>query len=269
MRHFSNLLAFESQVNSHREANPSGQMDAKKIRIKRLREKLSGVKNRHANLDEELYTIFATSIDTNIADSQITYLERLLTELNAAQSVQVVLLTLNFNSPKYFSYWINNLARKLGTDETSVEKFERLLLEHKMINQLPREFNIAYTEKYPPLSQMIGGWLAEEMYFLERTLNLNASQPNDRDFAKHGFKLEFDMSVSQFAFLIKSFIEIGAIQNKNISELIRFLARFVKTKRSENISYESFRMKYYNVEGSTKDVVKNTLHNAIGYINRN
>ena len=81
------------------------------------------------------------------------------------------------------------------------------------------------------------------------------------------FKFEFDMSVSQFAYFIRTFIEAGVIQNKNISELIRFLARFVKTKRSENIAYESFRMKYYNVEGTTKNSVKNILHNAIGYIN--
>ena len=64
------------------------------------------------------------------------------------------------------------------------------------------------------------------------------------------------MSISQFAYFIRTFIEAGVIQNKNISELIRFLVRFVKTKRSENIAYESFRMKYYNVESSTKNSVK-------------
>ena len=77
------------------------------------------------------------------------------------------------------------------------------------------------------------------------------------------------MSVSQFALLTRSFVESGVIQNKNIAELIRFLARFVKTKRSGTISPESLRIKYYDVETSTRDAVKNLLHTAIGYINSN
>jgi hypothetical protein len=77
------------------------------------------------------------------------------------------------------------------------------------------------------------------------------------------------MSVSQFAYFIKTLTETGVIQNKNVSELIRFLAKFVKTKRSENISYESFRIKYYNAEDNTKGAVRNLLHTAIGYINNN
>lgn len=77
------------------------------------------------------------------------------------------------------------------------------------------------------------------------------------------------MSVSQFALFTKAFVESGVIQNKNVSELIRFLSKFVKTKRSGTISPESLRIKYYDVESSTKDAVKNLLHTAIGYINSN
>ena len=89
------------------------------------------------------------------------------------------------------------------------------------------------------------------------------------EFVKTEFKLEFNMSVSQFAYFIKAFVESGVIQNKNTSELMRFLSKFVKSRRSESIGYESFRAKYYNVENSTKDSVKNLLHTTIGYINSN
>ena len=106
--------------------------------------------------------------------------------------------------------------------------------------------------------------------FLERKRDLTTtSRITENDFAKKDFKLEFDMSVSQFAYFIKTLTETGVIQNKNISELIRFLSKFVKTKRSESISHESFRIKYYNPEENTKGAIRNLLHTAIGYINSN
>ncbi len=147
---------------------------------------------------------------------------------------------------------------------------ERLAFQLKTINQIPETTGLSFDPGFKPLRIQLSEWILEEVQFLERKRDLTtSSQVAEKEFAKKDFKLEFDMSVSQFAFFIKSFIETGVIRNKNISELIRFLARFVKTKRSENISYESFRIKYYNVENTTKDSVKSTLHSAIGFINSN
>jgi hypothetical protein len=219
--------------------------------------------------EEEVCNIIAKDIDAGLSNSQVTYFERLLSELDAVNHIHVVLVYLNFNSRKYFNHWIDHLSRKMSVDESNAEKLERLLLEQKMINQLPCEFNIGYTDKYPPLKQMITDWIAEEIHFLERSHHLiSALGSTEKSIEKEDFKLELDISISQFAFLIKALMAIGVIRNKNISELSRFFFRFVRTKRSENISAEGFRLKYYNVESATKDVVKNTLHNAIGYINR-
>ena len=80
------------------------------------------------------------------------------------------------------------------------------------------------------------------------------------------FKLNFDISVSHLAFLFRAFIEAGVIQNKNTSELIRFLSKYVKTKKQESISFESFRIKYYSVESGTKDAVKKTLQSVLNFI---
>jgi hypothetical protein len=83
------------------------------------------------------------------------------------------------------------------------------------------------------------------------------------------FKLNFDLSVSMLAYMFRAFTETGVIQNKNASELIRFLTKYAKTKRSESISYESFRIKYYSVESGTKDAVKKMLQSIINFINKN
>jgi hypothetical protein len=91
----------------------------------------------------------------------------------------------------------------------------------------------------------------------------------EKDLISKDFKLNFNLSVSHLAFLFKAFIETGVIQNKNTSELIRFLTKFVKTKKSEAVSYESFRIKFYNAETGTKDAVKKTLQLLLNYMNKN
>lgn len=239
-------------------------------RIKNLQGRLVTLKQLldEEGLDVTIYEMLTKEISPNLAKDQLSYFIRLVEELVVERCSHEVLMYLNFNSRRYFAYLTGSIRRQIELAETRAEKLERLRHELKAVNQVPCEFDIAYSTKYPSLQQMIGDWLNEEIQFLERTGDTTATLL-DKEAVKKDFKLEFDMSVSQFAFFIKSFIETGVIQNKNVSELIRFLARFVKTKRSENISYDSFRMKYYNVEGGTKDVVKNTLHNAIGYINRN
>ncbi|HEU5292168.1 MAG TPA: hypothetical protein VFU05_16070 [Cyclobacteriaceae bacterium] len=186
------------------------------------------------------------------------------------REIQALFFTLNFNSSEYYRYYIDLIQKKLAEMGSCSEQLEQLAFYLKTINQTPAMPDMAFNSGYKTLRTQLTEWILEETQFLERRRDLAcSSQVAENDFAKKDFKLEFDMSVSQFAFFIKAFIETGVIQNKNISELIRFLARFVKTKRSENISYESFRIKYYNVEGSTKDAVKSTLHTAIGFINSN
>ena len=86
---------------------------------------------------------------------------------------------------------------------------------------------------------------------------------------KGDFKIIFDLSVSQLAYVFKILIDTGIIRNKNISEVIRFLSRFVKTKRAEAVSYESLRIKFYNTESGTKDTIRKTFQSLLSYINKN
>jgi hypothetical protein len=184
------------------------------------------------------------------------------------ESIFQMMLMINYNSAAFMEYYVGRLRLQLAETESISEQLDKLAQAIKWVNQVPILDEIAYDRTGRTLKHLMSDWLLEEAHYLERK-SLFASKGSlaEEAFVKKEFKLEFDMSVSQFACFIKSFVETGIIQNKNISELIRFLAKFVKTKRSENISYESFRMKYYNVEGGTKDAVRNFFHTAIGRIN--
>ncbi len=211
---------------------------------------------------------------------QADYVKELVAGLNDAipaepkgiesEKIRPLLVHFNFNSKACFDHYINYFSAQITEADSVSERLEKLAFAYKTINQIQVKPGLIYDSKARPLTDQLSDWLLQEINYLERKVELVAKGSlSDDPTIRKEFKLDFDMSVAQFAYFIRTFIEAGVIQNKNISELIRFLARFVKTKRSENIAYESFRMKYYNVESSTKDSVKNLLHTAIGYINSN
>lgn len=184
------------------------------------------------------------------------------------EAIFQMMLMINYNSAAFIQYYVGHLRLQLAEAESISEQLEKLAQAIKSVNQVMILDEIAYDSTGRTLKHLLSDWLLEETHYLERKSQFTSKGSlAEQAFVNKEFKLEFDMSVSQFACFIKSFVDTGIIQNKNISELIRFLAKFVKTKRSENISYESFRMKYYNVEGSTKDAVRNFFHTAIGRIN--
>lgn len=187
-----------------------------------------------------------------------------------SEKIRYLLIHFNFNGKACFDHYIKYFSTQMAESESVSEQLEKLAFSYKTINQIQVKPAMIYDPKERSIKDQLSDGLLQEISYLERKLELvSKGSLSEETTIRKEFKFEFDMSVSQFAYFIRTFIEAGIIQNKNISELIRFLARFVKTKRSENIAYESFRMNYYNVESTTKNSVKNILHTAIGYINSN
>ena len=230
----------------------------------------------------EVFTrpIEAFLTQTHASFRQAEYAKELVAGLNEAilaepegiesETIRSLLIHFNLNVKACFGQYINYFSTLITEADSVSERLEKLAFTYKTINQIQIKPAMIYDPKDRSIKDQLSDWLLQEISYLERKFELvSKGSLSEETTIRKEFKLEFDMSVSQFAYFIRTFIEAGIIQNKNISELIRFLARFVKTKRSENIAYESFRMKYYNVESGTKDSVKNLLHTAIGYINSN
>lgn len=239
------------------------------------------------DLDYDLSHLVKQFIQTSIGEKtskvtygQINYLETLIQAISditdLKQSTEMTdelkscLISINFNCPEFFRYYINTIQSEVSSIEFGNDQIERLSYHLKKVNQSQPRPNIFYNLRQTSIKERLSDWLLEEIQFIDKKCKLtNANRDKGDDFLKRDFKLEFDMSVSQFAFFTKTLVEAGVIQNKNISELIRFLSRFVKTKRSESISHESLRIKYYNVESGTKQSVRSLFHTAISYINSN
>jgi hypothetical protein len=178
------------------------------------------------------------------------------------------LLYLNYNTIKYFRYYTNHIVAQLENVDSSSGRIERLSYFLKLVNQTQVKPGVGYNRTIHTLKEQLSEWISEEVFYLEKMHKLNEKNAAGTTLADD-FKLKTEMSVSQLAYLLRVFIETKIINNKNVSDLIRFFSHFFQTKRLESISYESFRVRYYNTEEGTKRSVRNMLLQMVDYINKN
>lgn len=226
-------------------------------------------------------TDFLKEPDLKITYRKMNWIRELITELlqlsqdNAegtvlTDQIQSIFILINYNHTTYLKYCTKIISSEVLVSETLAEKIEKFALHLKIVNQSLVRPDFAFNPNSSSLKEQLTDWVLEEIQFLERKQQLSiAHHSSAEDQVKQEFKLVFDMSVPQFAYFIRTLTEIGVIKSKNISELARFLAKFINTKRSENISSESFRKHYYDTEDRAKGTVRNLLHTAIGYIDNN
>lgn len=179
-----------------------------------------------------------------------------------------LLMHCNFNAESFYNYTLRYVRWSVDKAQTVGEKLDQLTFYLKFSNQETPPTGVSFNHHEAPVNVQIAEWISQELMYLKNKQQLMTTLSAE-DVLTSEFKLTFDLSVSQLAYLTRSFVESGVIQNKNVSELIRFLIKYVKTKRSESISYESFRIKYYSVEAGTKDAVRKTLQSILTLIAKN
>ncbi len=179
-----------------------------------------------------------------------------------------VLIKLNFNDPNFFKFYTDHINKALLTCETLSDRIDQASYFYKAISQIAVIHGVGLHDSKLDVKQQSLEWISCELDYLHQKQRLQLSSKEAFQI-KSDFKIIFDLSVSQLGYLFKIFIETGIIQNKNASEIIRFLAKFVKTKKAEFVSYESLRIKFYNTESGTKDAVRKTFQSLISYINKN
>ena len=189
---------------------------------------------------------------------------------NIDEDLRSIMYYLNYNSTKVLTYHAHYISSLLDKAETRAEKIEKLSFALKNINQAQVKPDIRYNHHGAALRDQLNNYITEEIDYQERLQHLT-NGPSERlnDNFLHGFKLKFEASVSQVAYLLRIFIETKIILNSNLTQILHFLVRYIVTKRAENISYASFRAKFYSVESGTKESVRNMLAGMIQYIDEN
>ncbi len=254
-----------------------------RVNIKKLQKALTS-KNADPRLIDLLLYVLKKILDSN-PDQGTTYrnvmyakeLQKEIFRLLEGQvdipeideSLRQIMYYLNYNSTKVLTYHAHYITSILENTETRTEKIEKLSFTLKKINQAQVKPGIRYNQHGPPLKDELNSYITEEIDYQERLQQLTTNSPDrPSDSFLHGFKLKFEASVAQLAYLLRIFIETKMILNNNLSQVLHFLVKYVITKRSETISYGSFRSKFYCVEIGTKESVRDLLLSLIYYIDK-
>jgi len=184
---------------------------------------------------------------------------------NVNEELCRLLLHLNFNSIRFFNYYILQLEEKAKEYNTipNLHKFYSLKL--KIINQLMVKTGLAYKPGIPSIREQIGSWICEEIYYLEKQCRiLQHMDMGKTDSLSNGPKIHTSLSVPHLALAVKLLVESKVITNTNAAELMRLVARNFRTDKQETISEDSLRNKSYSFESSTINRLKDEI---IGLMN--
>lgn len=231
------------------------------------------------SLRDSIHVLFDrnTIRQTTFSFHRVNYYERILPTLQMIvdatddqeliQGICTVLIRNNFNTAAFLRYYTAYLTQSMEECETVTDKIDLASWQSKKINQMDVTRNVAYDNSVGHIKDQLLEWLTHELEYLRQ--KQGTVGPMKDELIRKDFKLQFDMSVAQLSFLFRAFVDTGVLQNKNTSELIRFVTKFITTKKSETVSYDSFRLKFYNTETGTKDAVTNMLQKLQSYITRN
>ena len=211
----------------------------------------------------------------------MVYLDEFVKEIEKVRSsnkensfvitLKEVLIIFNFNTFPVVHYLISMISEDAGKTESIKDRIECLSHWLKDINQVPVKPNYAFDIWHDSMGQFLSNIIREEIQFYEKNLSLfsGAGYPTEMsDIHNPVFKFETEMSVTQIACLARLLMESEVIKNANIRELLNFLAKHIRSKRQDNISAESLRMKYYNIEEGTREEVHKIITRLLTNISR-
>ncbi len=181
------------------------------------------------------------------------------------EDLRMLTFYLNYNSIKVFIYHARAFDKLLSGNTDRMSKIEKLSFALKKINQVQVKPGISYSNRASSLKEQICTYLSEEIEYLSRLQQLGLPS-RAGEVTTDTFKLKMNLSVSQLAYLVKLLVDSHIVQNKNLTEVLRFIARTTITKKAETISFDSIRAKYYNVESGTRDSVRNLLFEMIRHV---
>jgi hypothetical protein len=198
----------------------------------------------------------------------ISYLQSFIKEIirirenNRKKSLQInltdLLISFNFNSVSVIPCLVSAIQDEASKIETAKDKITFLNHWLKRVSQSPVSPAGAFDTRREPACDFLHKWISEEVAFHEKSLILNSGVPygNGFPFAGNGTKFELNLSVQQIACLIWLFIECGVIKNGGKRDLSTFIAEHFCSKKQENISPESLRVKSYSFDESTREKVR-------------
>ncbi|MGV8138551.1 MAG: hypothetical protein AB2L20_25395 [Mangrovibacterium sp.] len=172
-----------------------------------------------------------------------------------------LLISFNFNSASVISLFISTIREEALKIDTATDKINFFNHWMKRVSQSPVSRAGAFDTTRESACDYLCKWLSEEISFHEKSLMLNSGIPYRAGIpsSANGCKFELNLSVQQIACLIWLFTDSGVIKNGGKKELSVFVAEHFCSKKQENISPESLRVKSYSFDESTREKVRQLI----------
>ena len=116
----------------------------------------------------------------------------------------------------------------------------------------------------PSLKKIMVSNIKEEIDFLKAEEMSEKPRPSCPDISEQSREhVLTSLSVAQLALFVRLLIDVGIIQTKNQSSLLKKIAAVMQTSKTISISEESLRSKFYTPQGPTAIIIKEYLLNMM------
>jgi hypothetical protein len=257
----------------------------REIAMRQFSDNLADLKSNSHKISPKLLDIISKPLENFISDPatstyhRLNYLKKYIIEIFHFRDANTIrtdlnrylmrkLIYLNFNSISFFHWATSEIRANVNQSEGMFEKLEQLSWYLKEINQTWVVPDLTYNINQLSIKELLSEWIIEEINHLNKTYQKSSSQnqitPNQFD---ENFKLVTDLSVPQYAFLLRTFVETGLFKNKDQDKpLTKLFAQNTQTKGAETISPKSLRQHFYKDDIKTREVVKNVVIKILNYI---
>jgi len=200
----------------------------------------------------------------------IYHLEKLLSQDKTSDieyNLKECLLRLNYNKFSFIDYIMIRLRTGVDEIEPASEKMLKWYSHLKEFKQLQHLSEYGLFPDSPSLKEQIVSNIHEEIICLEKQEQLKTmvlpvagpAQVNEE-------RLLTSFSVPQLALFTRLLIDTEILQTKNHTATLRKIAASMRTSKTDSISAESLRIKFYNPESASKNIMKDCLLKMINQL---
>ncbi|WP_333577632.1 hypothetical protein [Sphingobacterium sp.] len=246
-----------------------------------LRQKINILQHRMmaADIDAELSSLLVKGLlilvaKKGISRAEVSYALTLLDVLKDTKSLETLLVEdllfqLDFNTPTFFNYWVNNCNRLLDNEPNLYRQKEILIGMEDRFNGLIPKNKMKCMVDDASVSTQLKEFLKEKKRHINQRIKLRRAELQDIKLAESGGRILFNLSVAQFGLLIRLFIENGLLMKEDIRGTFAHFAAHFRTPKTTAMSAESLQKKSTDVEFSVARKMKGLLINMVNWINEN
>jgi len=188
--------------------------------------------------------------------------------------VDKLLIFLNFNSKSYTDLLINFIKEKVSESKTPLEKISRLQFYYKSFKQIQPKPKMILNPQYYDLRIIMKNWFDQEIKYMKKTVEMITTQETyltesglrKNAPAKVKQKVVCNLSSDQLALILRAADESKILMARSMSEVFKTIVPHLSTPYKEDLSYQSMRVKTYNIEDRDRLIAIEMLETIINKI---